>query len=219
MMTRSREPLAAANPGVEPPAMRNAPRNHVVLGLGLLPMLWLTSQAPPAAAPKAPAAPPNPFLLSPEERARLEKGAAEDHADMMKQLGITRLRPGRSGFPKPGDPNAANYDPAQANPYPDWPEVLALKDGRKVTTTEMWWQKRRPEIVLDFEREVYGRVPSSVPKVAWTVAETVETRVGGRPSWRAAWSGTWTTPPIRRSRSISAWRSSCRSTPRDRSRC
>ncbi len=127
------------------------------------------------------ALPRNPFLLSPEERARLEQLAAEDHADMMKQLGITKLRPGRSGFPKPGDPNAANYDPARANPFPDWPDVLTLKDGSKVTTAQTWWRQRRPEIVEDFEREVYGRVPADVPKVAWTVAETVETTVGGQP--------------------------------------
>ena len=161
--------------------MRTARPNHVLLGLGLLPALWLWGQAPPASAPATPAAPPNPFLLSPEERARLEQRAAEDHADMMKQLGITKLRPGRSGFPKAGDPNAANYDPAKANPYPDWPDVLTLKDGGKVTTAEMWWRQRRPEIVEDFEREVYGRVPADVPKVAWTVAETVETTVGGQP--------------------------------------
>ena len=161
--------------------MRTAKRNDVVLGLGLLPVLWLSGQAPKAAAPKAPAAPPNPFLLSPEERARLEKGAAEDHGDMMKQLGITRLRPGRSGFPKPGDPNAANYDQARANPYPDWPDALTLTDGSKVTTAQTWWKKRRPEIVEDFEREVYGRVPAGVPKVAWAVTETVETSVGGQP--------------------------------------
>ncbi len=161
--------------------MGTARWNHVVLGLGLLPALWLWGQAPQTSASATRPAPPNPFLLSPEERARLEKGAAEDHADMMKQLGITELRPGRSGFPKPGDPNAANYDPAKANPYPDWPDVLTLKDGGKVTTAQMWWRKRRPEIVEDFEREVYGRVPADVPKVAWMVAETVETTVGGQP--------------------------------------
>ena len=80
-----------------------------------------------------------------------------------------------------GEPNAANYDPAKANPYPDWLDVLTLKNGRNVTTAEMWWQKRRPEIALDFEREIYGRVPKDVPKVTWTVAETVETTVGGQP--------------------------------------
>ena len=40
-----------------------------------------------------------------------------------------------------------------------------MKDGRKVTTAEMWWQEWRPEIVEDFEREVYGRVPEGVPEV------------------------------------------------------
>ena len=100
---------------------------------------------------------------------------------MMGQLGITKLRPGANGRAAAGEPGAANYDPAQANPYPDWPDVLTLKDGRKVTTPELWWQKRRPEIALDFEREVYGRVPKDVPKVMWTVAETVQTTVGGQP--------------------------------------
>ena len=135
----------------------------------------------PSSAPKAPAAPANPFFLSPEERAHLNQLAREDHEDMLRQLGITKLRPGANGRAAAGEPGAANYDPAKANPYPDWPDVLTLKDGRKVTTAEMWWQKRRPEIALDFEREVYGRVPEDVPKVAWTVAETVQTTVGGQP--------------------------------------
>jgi lysophospholipase L1-like esterase len=99
----------------------------------------------------------------------------------MRQLGITKLRPGANGRAAAGEPGAANYDPAQANPYPDWPNALTLRDGRKATTAEMWWQKRRPEIALDFEIEVYGRVPADVPKVTWTVAETVKTTAGGQP--------------------------------------
>jgi lysophospholipase L1-like esterase len=161
--------------------MRSARRSHVVLGLGLLPALWLWGQAPPPSLPAKPAAPPNPFRLSPEERARLERLAREDHADMMRQLGITKLRPGYDGRAAARAPFAANYDPARANPYPDWPDPLVRKDGRRVATAEEWWQRRRPEIVLDFEREVYGRVPEDVPKVAWTVAETVATTVGGQP--------------------------------------
>jgi lysophospholipase L1-like esterase len=120
-------------------------------------------------------------MLSPEERARLERLSNEDHADMMRQLGITRLRPGADGRVGADVPNAANYDPAKANPYPDWPDVLTLKNGKQVTTPEQWWQKRRPEIVEDFEREVYGRVPAHVPKVAWRVTDTVNTTVGGQP--------------------------------------
>jgi len=161
--------------------MANRRRILLFSALGVLPALGLWAQAPPSKAPAAPAASTNPFLMSPEERARLDQLAREDHADMMRQLGVTKLRPGYDGRAAAGAPSAANYDPARANPYPDWPDVLTLKDGRKITTPEMWWQERRPEIAVDFEQEVYGRVPADVPKVTWTVAETVETTVGGQP--------------------------------------
>lgn len=95
----------------------------------------------------------------------------QDHQDMMRQLGIVRLRPGPSG--NPNATNSANYDPAKANPFPDLPDILALKNGRKVTTPEMWWEQRRPEIVEDFEREVIGRVPGNVPHVSWTIVSNV----------------------------------------------
>jgi hypothetical protein len=46
----------------------------------------------------------------------------------------------------------------------------------------MWWQQRRPEIVEDFEREVIGRVPNTVPNVTWTVVTQATDRVvGGLP--------------------------------------
>ncbi len=97
--------------------------------------------------------------------------ARQDHKNMMEQLGIVRLRPGPSG--QSGATNSANYDPAKANPIPDWPEILTLKNGKKVTTTRMWWNQRRPEIVADFEREVIGRVPKKTPKVTWLVVSNV----------------------------------------------
>lgn len=90
---------------------------------------------------------------------------------MMEQLGIQALRPGPSG--RAGATNEANYDPAKANPFPDLPELLTLKNGKKVTTAEMWWKERRPEIAEEFEREVYGRVPKNVPKVTWTVVSNI----------------------------------------------
>jgi lysophospholipase L1-like esterase len=104
---------------------------------------------------------------------------ADDHRHMMQQLGITKLRPGPSGNEQA--PNHANYDEALANPFPHLPEVLTLKNGRKVTTAEQWWKLRRAEIVEDFEREVVGRIPPSVPKVTWTVTATVNAEVAGRP--------------------------------------
>jgi lysophospholipase L1-like esterase len=109
----------------------------------------------------------------------LAKATAADHQNMKEQLGIKALRPGPSGNEK--DPNHANYDVAKANPYPNLPDVLTLKDGRKVTTPEMWWKLRRPEIVEDFDREVLGRVPKNLPKVSWSVTETVNTTVGKHP--------------------------------------
>jgi hypothetical protein len=102
--------------------------------------------------------------------------AAEDHQNMMGQLGIKALRPGPSG--NESAPNHANYDEATANPYPDLPDPLTLKNGKKVTSAEMWNKQRRPEIIEDFEREVLGRVPRNAPKVTWSVAKTVTGTVG-----------------------------------------
>ena len=93
--------------------------------------------------------------------------AEQDHDNMLQKLGIKKLRPGPSGDEKA--PNHANYDTALSNPYPDLPDVLTLKNGTRVTTPDGWWKQRRPEIVEDFEREVYGRVPAPVPGVSWTV--------------------------------------------------
>jgi hypothetical protein len=107
--------------------------------------------------------------------------AAQDHQNMKDQLGIKTLRPGPSGNAQPGAPNAANYDPAKANPYPDLPDPLKLNNGTRVTTPAMWWEKRRPEIVEEFEREVYGRVPKNVPEVTWRVTQSVKTVIGGVP--------------------------------------
>lgn len=105
--------------------------------------------------------------------------AREDHQNMLDQLGIKALRPGRSG--NENAPNHANYDESKANPFPDLPDVLTLKNGRKVTTAAMWWKQRRPEIVEDFEREVVGRVPGNVPKVTWTITNRVHSTVGFHP--------------------------------------
>ena len=123
-------------------AMRNPRLLLLLCTVAALPTLGLWAQQTSTDEATEKAAPANPFQMSPEERARLERLTGEDHADMLRQLGITTLRPGYDGWARAGEPNAANYDPAKANPYPDWPEALTLKDGRKVTTPEMWWQFR-----------------------------------------------------------------------------
>jgi hypothetical protein len=103
----------------------------------------------------------------------------QDHQNMMDQLGIKALRRGPSG--NESDPNHANYDESKANPYPELPDPLTLKDGRKVTTPEMWWNERRPEIIEDMDREMYGRAPKNAPKVTWTVKVTDHEFVGRTP--------------------------------------
>src|SRR5215213_4213496 len=123
-------------------------------------------QAPPAQSP-----PPSVSAVA---------GAAEtaaDHRNMMEQLGITALRPGPSGNEQA--PNHANYDEAKANPYPKLPPLLTLKNGQRVTTPRLW-ARRRAEIMEDFEREVIGRVPKSVPRVTWSVMATDTGTVGRR---------------------------------------
>ena len=107
-------------------------------------------------------------------QAVLREKSEADHRQMMAQLGITALRPGPSGNPKA--PNAANADETKATPYASLPDPLVLKNGKRVTTAAEWWKQRRPEIVEDFDREIYGRVPADLPNVRWeVVSETRET--------------------------------------------
>ncbi len=110
----------------------------------------------------------------------LELSAEQDHRLMMEELGIASIRQGANGR-DPNAPNAANYDESKGNPYPELPAVLTLANGKPVEDAKTWWEKRRPEIVELFDREVYGRMPENVPGVTWSVKETRQEMVGGRP--------------------------------------
>jgi len=103
--------------------------------------------------------------------------AEEDHQRLMDELHITSLRHGADGDAK--SPYAANYDEAKANPYPDLPDPLTLHNGKRVTTAQMWWTQRRPEIVEYFDREIYGRMPANTPKVRWEVVSSTREMNGG----------------------------------------
>ncbi|HTA43462.1 MAG TPA: hypothetical protein VK789_13495 [Bryobacteraceae bacterium] len=113
---------------------------------------------------------------SPQQLA-VQQASREDHQQMLDQLHIASLRPGANARV----PGSANYDEAKANPWPDLPDPLTMKNGKKVTSAKMWWNQRRPEIVEDFDREVYGRVPKAVPKVKWEVTNTANEHVGEIP--------------------------------------
>ncbi len=112
--------------------------------------------------------------LTPEQQAAFQaqqEATRKDHQQMMAQLKIASLRPGANPN-DPKAPNAVNYDESKANPYPNLPDSLVLKNGKKVASAKVWWNQRRPEIIEDFDREVYGRVPKTVPKVKWEVVST-----------------------------------------------
>src|SRR6202171_2627343 len=106
--------------------------------------------------------------------------AQQDHQRIMDLLHINALRPGADGR-NADAPNAANYDEAKANPYPKLPDPLVLENGKRVTTAKAWWTQRRSEIVEDFDREIYGRVPKVTPRVKWEVTSTTNEKNGDVP--------------------------------------
>jgi len=91
----------------------------------------------------------------------IQKASEQDRQRMLDLLHIASLRPPVNAR----QIGSANYDESKANPYPALPDPLVMKNGKKVTTAKMWREQRQPEIVEDFDREVYGRVPKNVPKV------------------------------------------------------
>jgi hypothetical protein len=113
-------------------------------------------------------------------------GGYDDHQNMMDQLKITALRPGKSGSNQTGK----GFILEDANEMmPTLPKLLVMKDGTKVTTPAQW-EKRRAEILEDFEREVYGRIPPNVPKVTWTVLSTTQGTMGDVPTITRVLQGT-----------------------------
>ena len=110
------------------------------------------------------------LLIAATQDPPVQMTAQEDHRRLMDLLRITSLRPGVSGNPQGTNP--ANYDESKANPFPNLPDPLVLKNGKRVKNAKTWWKQRRPEIVEEFDREIYGRVPKVTPKVNWEVTST-----------------------------------------------
>jgi sialate O-acetylesterase len=108
----------------------------------------------------------------------LNRLSEADHQLMMELLGITELRPGPSG--NPDAPDAANTDESKVAPLTDLPDPLVFDDGSPVTSPEQW-QLRRKEIVEDFDREIYGRIPPNVPDVHWELLTERDSVEGGIP--------------------------------------
>ena len=127
---------------------------------------------------------PDPNNMTKDERdayfAELRKASEADHKKMMNLLNIDSIRRGANGNDRTA-PNAANYDEAKANPFPELPDPLQLNNGEKVTSAKIWWSKRRPEIVEAFDAEIYGRLPKNIPKVTWKVISSTNETYEGIP--------------------------------------
>jgi hypothetical protein len=147
-------------------SIRNAIALLAVAGAALVAAEAGTAQTVPAAEPTGDTM----LAIAEKERAR-----------EMRLLGITAFRPPAEAIDT-SSPAFANYDEAQANPYPNLPPLLVTASGQKVTTADQWWKVRRPEIARIFETQVYGRVPDDVPAISWRVAETIEQEIGGIPA-------------------------------------
>lgn len=64
-----------------------------------------------------------------------------------------------------------NYDETRIPPYV-LPEPLICNDGSRVSSPEMWYNKRRAEILSMFATYVYGRTPATVLTPTVVVHET-----------------------------------------------
>jgi hypothetical protein len=138
------------------------------LPLAVFPLLMAAFQAPQ-----------RPPMTEAQMAAR--KAAQEDHQRLMTLLHMTEMRHGADQNSKES-PYFVNYDESKANPFPVLPDPLKLKNGKRVSTAKAWWTLRRPEIVEDFDREIYGRVPKDAPKVTWEVTATAQGGYGDTPT-------------------------------------
>src|SRR5258708_34412774 len=66
--------------------------------------------------------------------------AEQDHKRIMDLLHIASLRPGADGRNTQA-PNPANYDEAKANPFPNLPDPLGSKNGKKVRAAKFGWSQ------------------------------------------------------------------------------
>jgi RNA polymerase sigma factor (sigma-70 family) len=114
--------------------------------------------------------------FSPAPAAPPVSAVRDDYQSMLDRLGIRAMRHSVA----PNSPAA--FDEATANPFAaTMPDLMTMNNGTRVTSVAQW-QVRRAEILEDFQREVYGRIPANVPSVGWEVGSVSMGTVGGVPT-------------------------------------
>lgn len=59
------------------------------------------------------------------------------------------------------------------------PELLKTSDGRKVTTADLWYDIRRPEILELFRENVFGRVPNTAYSMSYKLVNLDTSAISG----------------------------------------
>ena len=81
--------------------------------------------------------------------------------------------------PVAAQPKGANYDESKVPKY-TLPDPLVCLDGTRVTDAATWRNKRRPEILELFRREVYGRSPGPPEQMKFVVTSVDPHALGGK---------------------------------------
>jgi hypothetical protein len=123
------------------------------------------------------------------DRAARAAATEADYRETLKRLGLPQLRPGADGRNR-NAPNAANYDEAKVGKIPPLPPLLQTQAGRPVRTARHWWSLRRPEIAELLEREMYGRVPATAPRIVWKLTAEETRKKGGVGVFTRRYTGT-----------------------------
>lgn len=77
----------------------------------------------------------------------------------------------------------SNYDESKAADYV-LPDPLILRNGQRVQVARTWFDRRRSELIEQYESEIYGRVPKTAPNVTFKVVETTPGAMEGAAVWK-----------------------------------
>jgi hypothetical protein len=96
----------------------------------------------------------------------------------VKALGFGWVLGGPWGAEARALPPGTIVEEGQVQPY-TLPDPLRCEDGSRVVDAEGWWRKRRPELKVIFEREMYGRTVLGRPEgIRYVVREEKLVRNG-----------------------------------------
>ena len=73
----------------------------------------------------------------------------------------------------------ANYDESKVGNF-KMPDPLKMENGETVITPQMWFEKRRPELMRLFEKEVYGRGPGKPQTISFEKTSEDKNALGGK---------------------------------------